>query len=186
MPNRIDMTGHRFNLLMVLKQAPHVGQQTRWLCRCDCGALVTVRSNNLRSGNTGSCGCRERFTHGHSRSRTYQSWAAMIQRCTNPRNLNWRHYGGRGIAICQRWRESFASFLADMGERPRGGTLDRRNTNGNYEPENCRWSSRSEQQANKRPYHLSAATKAKLSAAHKSRRPLPRDKRTGRWTRSVH
>jgi hypothetical protein len=101
----------------------------------------------------------ERTTHGHARSRTtgragtstYYIWAAMIQRCTNPRCAAWKDYGGRGISVCARWRESFENFLADMGEKPEGLSIDRTNNDGNYEPGNCRWATASEQARNKRP-----------------------------------
>lgn len=92
-------------------------------------------------------------THGHTRGRrspTYVTWQSMLARCTNPRHHAWEHYGGRGIAICDRWL-SFEMFLEDMGERPEGKTLDRKDVNGNYEPGNCRWATGSEQVANQRP-----------------------------------
>jgi hypothetical protein len=96
-------------------------------------------------------------THSHSRAHnggptpTYRSWQAMRQRCTNPTNASWAHYGGRGITVCERWQDSFESFLADMGERPTGRTLDRVDVDGNYEPGNCRWATPLEQARNKRP-----------------------------------
>lgn len=110
----------------------------------------------------------ERTTHGHARrraegrtsSRTYYVWAAMIQRCTNPNSKDWYLYGGRGIAVCERWRGSFASFLEDMGEKPDGLTLERIDTNGNYEPGNCKWATWLEQSANRRPYGSAKAIPA--------------------------
>lgn len=154
--------GARFGRLGVLWESPNRAQRSRWyFCTCDCGALTEVMGKELRNGHTRSCGClvrdinarlaAEKFTrHGHSprgkRSPTYASWHAMINRChTNPANRQWKNYGGRGISVCNRWRNSFADFLDDMGERPGGTTLDRIDPDGNYEPSNCRWATPTEQ-----------------------------------------
>lgn len=92
-----------------------------------------------------------RQKHGGFGTPEYAAWGAMIQRCTNTRHPRWKHYGGRGIAICARWRHSFAAFLSDMGCRPTSDhTLDRRDNDGNYEPSNCRWATWSEQRRNRR------------------------------------
>lgn len=107
-----------------------------------------------------SHGCKvaaQRSSHGHlvrgKRSRTYRSWDAMKERCANPKFIGWHRYGGRGIAVCERWRgpDGFENFLADMGERPEGKTLDRIDNEGNYEPGNCRWATPSEQRKNQAP-----------------------------------
>lgn len=95
----------------------------------------------------------DRRVHGHSPkgapTLTYRSWQSMISRCTYDTNASWEHYGGRGITVCERWR-AFTNFLADMGERPEGKTLDRIDPDGNYEPSNCRWATPTEQRANRR------------------------------------
>ncbi len=92
-----------------------------------------------------------RTTHGWSRTPEYKAWQSMIQRCTNPKNHAYARYGGRGITVCDRWLAGFDAFLADMGPRPEGHSLDRVDVNGNYEPRNCRWATLSEQNANVRP-----------------------------------
>ena len=129
-----------------------------YLCSCECGKSREVDSSTLRMGRAYSCGCRSRpkrripMKHGHSKrighSRTYQTWAAMKQRCDNPNNPKYPTYGGRGIRICDRWR-SFGAFLEDMGERPNGMTIERVDVNGDYEPRNCIWGSPEAQANNK-------------------------------------
>jgi hypothetical protein len=152
----IDETKKRYGRLKVIAFAGlNRRGEARWLCACKCGKRSVVVGSNLRSGHSTSCGCsREaaKFRHGHCvlrRSRTYQSWYAMLQRCTNPNTHEWMSYGGRGIKVCKRWR-TFDNFLADMKSRPRSKTLDRINNNGNYTPRNCRWATRSQQDSNKR------------------------------------
>jgi hypothetical protein len=136
---------------------------SQWLCECSCEekSHCIVKAGNLTSGNTISCGCfrneskrsrgeiwtdkmRERAhnnasTHGKYGTRTYNTWAAIIQRCTNPNRDHYENYGGRGITVCDRWRESFANFFEDVGECPKGCELDRIDRDGNYEPGNCQW-----------------------------------------------
>ena len=149
----IDMTGQRIGRWTVIAPAMH----RKWLCICDCGNKREVQGAALRRGATSSCGCwkAEKLTrHGHARKNghrtpTYQCWYAMIQRTTNPNVKQFKDYGGRGIAVCDEWRD-FANFLADMGERPEGMSLDRINNDGGYSKSNCRWASRKEQQLNQR------------------------------------
>jgi hypothetical protein len=163
MGKRIDLVGQRFFRLTVIAFAG--ADQRRnvcWLCRCDCGAEKVVRGTDLRSGHSFSCGCWKRvcatllnLSHAHrragSRSREYYSWSAMIARCANPKNISFKNYGGRGIAVCSRWLQ-FENFLADMGRKPSPDlTLERRDNAGNYEPLNCYWATRSEQNTNQRP-----------------------------------
>lgn len=137
-------------------------QRPLWRCQCACGNETTVHIYNLRSGNTLSCGCFKKTCHTkHGESvksgptPEYLAWNAMIQRCTNQRHKQWAAYGGRGIAVCQRWM-NYEAFLADMGRRPTAEhSIDRfPDKNGNYEPSNCRWATRTQQQNNIRSNHL--------------------------------
>ncbi|QJD54791.1 hypothetical protein PssvBMR5_gp23 [Pseudomonas phage MR5] len=133
-------------------------QRMVW-ARCVCGLERAVFFDNIRKGRTKSCGCLKakslnpRAING-SPSPTYVSWQSMRTRCLNPNSADYLHYGGRGITICATW-DSFEQFLADMGERPVGKTLDRINVDGNYCLDNCRWASSVEQRHNQRPHKRS-------------------------------
>jgi len=154
-----ELTGQRFGSLAVLERAPSTAYgATRWRARCDepCGKEIAVLAAALVLGRSKSCGCRQhRRGHGQSGGRggkpsgAYRAWHDMLQRCTNPNRAKYSNYGGRGITVCARWL-SFENFHADMGDRPPELTLERKDVNGNYDKDNCRWGTTREQSRNKR------------------------------------
>lgn len=155
----IDLSGRVFGdwtVVGLLRTSP-----TKWNCRCICGAVKAVYSSNLLRGGSAGCNCRKYKTlsvemtqHGHWKnnrpSPTYVTWRSMLARCGNPKERAFKYYGGCGVSVCGRWK-SFENFLADMGSRPQGRTLDRwPNNAGNYEPGNCRWATMKQQRHNRR------------------------------------
>lgn len=164
MPAAIDITGQRFSRLTAVALLSQRKKKNRmWLCICVCGNTIEVAQIRLRIGNTTSCGCRQKElqntisergfrTHGMRNSSEYRAWTAMKQRCYNENVKAFKNYGARGIRVCDRWLDSFEAFLEDMGKKPSPKLeLDRIDNNGNYEPANCRWTTRSENLKNTRP-----------------------------------
>lgn len=163
--NTKDLTNRRFGRLCVLGVG---GRGTLnvilWQCQCDCGNTHIVRGAELVTGRSKSCGCLRREilrnprTHGHwcggNGSSTLNAYASMMGRCSNPKHKFYKDYGGRGITVCERWRTSFLNFLTDMGGRPHGLTLGRKDNNSGYTPANCEWQTWYQQARNKRNNHL--------------------------------
>jgi len=160
----IDLTNQKFTRLTVISLKEITSKHVvMWNCKCDCGKELIVRTSCLRTKNTQSCGCLlidSATKHGHNKSQTskptptYVCWQGMIQRCYDKNFSRYYLYGGRGIEVCDRWRD-FRNFLADMGEKPDKMSIDRYpNNDGNYEPSNCRWATMKQQGQNRRTNKL--------------------------------
>lgn len=161
--NMINLKGKRFGRLRVIQLVrSSEWKRPKWECVYDCGETSFVRSCHLLSGHNRSCGCfntdmivKACTTHGQSCygkvTPEYRAWQNAKKRVSDRKSASWKHYGGRGITMCKRWFNSFEHFISDIGKRPtRGHSVDRINNDGNYEPSNCRWATRSQQQKNKR------------------------------------
>lgn len=159
-----DLTGQKFTRLTVIGLHEIRARKSYWNCVCECGNNLTTRSDALTSGRARSCGCLHKesaskifkdrnTTHGKTGTRTYNIWCGIVTRCTNENTSYFKHYGGRGISICERWL-TFENFLSDMGECPSGLSIDRIDVNCDYEPSNCRWTDMKTQQRNTRKNRL--------------------------------
>lgn len=170
----IDLKGRKYGRLTVIKKAEKRGREQTWLCECDCGNSCVVRGANLRNGHTKSCGCynKERIIetqtiHGMRNTRLYNIWNHMRQRCLNPNHKRYADYGGRGITICEEWRNDFQAFYdwAMKNGYQDNLTIDREDNDGNYEPSNCRWSNDKEQSNNRRNNHYVSCKGMELTIA---------------------
>lgn len=172
-----DLTGQKYGRLTVVERLFERNEylSSIWVCRCDCGNETRVFVGNLKNGTSKSCGCLRKeilsrprqstdirsieknklppggqIKHGLSRSNEYHIWSVLKQRCLNPKDPKYPRYGGRGITVCKAWKESFKAFYRDMGQRPSlNHSIERRDNDKGYEPSNCYWATRDEQDSNK-------------------------------------
>ncbi len=173
----VDLTGQKFGKLTVVSVASLGSGPTKFWCRCSCGNTKAVIGQNLRRGFSKSCGCtyKGRPSHRKTHSREYRAWTGMIQRCYNPNATNFEHYGGRGITVCKRWldgtkdKSGFTCFFEDMGPKPDGLSLDRKNNNLGYRPSNCRWATDKTQNGNRRGCVYVAFENARMTVAELAR-----------------
>jgi hypothetical protein len=157
----VNLIGKTFGRLTVIEKTDKRGSSGAvfWRCLCECGKTKDVSSSCLKGNQTKSCGClflevsaakgKAKHKHGMTGTSTYRSWGGMKQRCYNTNDKKYMIYGGRGIFVCQSWKNSFESFYNDMGEAPDGMSIDRIDVNGNYEPSNCQWATQKQQQNNR-------------------------------------
>ena len=162
--------GKKFGKLTILFQDKH--KHDKWFCECECGIIKSISLCHIKTGRIVSCGCKKASLNGLSNSKTYAAYYSMLSRCYREKDISYPHYGGKGITVCDRWRESFENFYEDVGEPPTSNhSLDRfPNVNGNYEPSNFRWATNSQQQGNRTISKMLTYNNETLCAYHIARK----------------
>ena len=178
----IDLTGNIYGRLTVLSRAESIKGRAVWDCACSCGGAKAVAASELKKGGTKSCGClaneqrkaaAQSRCHEFSRANLYRehkTWSGMKARCYDPENMAYPFYGGKGVKVCDEWLASFEAFFRDMGKRPAGMTLDRKESTGDYCADNCRWGTLKEQANNRANNHYLTHNGETLTIAQWSER----------------
>ena len=177
-----DLTGQKLGYLTAIRWIGANGKKSIWECRCECGAIKNMEASEFvkqqKRGILASCGCmrgatigKKQTRHGMTRHPAYAVWRSMMDRCRLPTHQAWHNYGARGISVCERWQECFENFWEDMGPTYRKGMdLNRRDNNGNYTPENCRWHTRRKNSNNRRLSRHVVTPLGRMTIAQASRR----------------
>lgn len=169
----IGVTKSRLTPFDIFRKKEKIGHRKHFKCWCSCGKIGIIACSKFESGSIFSCGClrlertsTQNLIDNRKKMPEYVIWGSIVQRCCNPNNIHYRHYGGRGITICDSWRSDFANFLNDMGRRPeKGYSVERIDNNGNYEMSNCKWATKKEQNNNTRKNIFIEMDGEKLTAA---------------------